>query len=156
MDNERRELLQAGGKLGAIAVALAAGLLKPDAAHAQQWNKAAFDSRNFADTLKALGGPGTPGTKDIHITAPDIAENGAVVPVTAESKLAKTQMIAIIIEKNPNPLIANFDIPDGTDPFVATRVKMAETSNVYVLVKADGKYFHAVKEVKVTLGGCGG
>ena len=156
MDFERREILQAGGRLGAIAVAVAAGILKPAAAHAQQWNKGAFDSRNFADTLKALGGPGTPSNKDIQITAPDIAENGAVVPVTAESKFAKTQMIAIIVEKNPYPLIAQFDIPEGTDPFVATRVKMAETSNVYVLVKADGKYHHAVREVKVTLGGCGG
>jgi sulfur-oxidizing protein SoxY len=156
MDNVRRGILQTGGKLGAVAIAIAAGILKPAAAQAQQWNKAAFDSRNFAETLKALGGPGTPSSKDIQITAPDIAENGAVVPVSAESRFAKTQMIAIVIEKNPNPLIANFDIPDGTDPFVATRVKMAETSNVYVLVKADGKYFHAVKEVKVTLGGCGG
>jgi sulfur-oxidizing protein SoxY len=73
-----------------------------------------------------------------------------------ESKLPKTQAIAILIEKNPNTLSAEFDIPSGTDPFVSTRVKMGETSNVYALVIADGKYFHAVKEIKVTIGGCGG
>jgi sulfur-oxidizing protein SoxY len=156
MDDKRREILQAGGGMGVIALAIAAGLVKPGAALAQQWQKAAFESRSFADTLKALGGGGSPDSKDIHITAPEIAENGAVVPVTAESRLAKTQMIAIIIDKNPNPLVANFEIPDGTDAFIATRVKMAETSNVYVLVKADGNYYHAAKEVKVTLGGCGG
>jgi sulfur-oxidizing protein SoxY len=73
-----------------------------------------------------------------------------------ESGIARTQTIAIMIEKNPNTLTASFDIPEGTDPFVTTRVKMAETSNIYAVVKADGKYFHAVKEIKVTLGGCGG
>jgi sulfur-oxidizing protein SoxY len=156
MNSKRREILQAGGSLGAIAVAIAAGLLKPGAAHAQQWHKAAFESRSFAEILKALGGAGSPDSKDIVITAPEIAENGAVVPIAAESKLAKTQMIALIVDKNPNPLVASFDIPDGTDPFIATRVKMAETSNIFVLVKADGRYYHSVKEVKVTLGGCGG
>jgi sulfur-oxidizing protein SoxY len=79
-----------------------------------------------------------------------------VVPISVESRLAKTQTIAIMIEKNPNTLSANFEIPAGTDPFVTTRVKMAETSNIYALVRADGKYFHAVKEIKVTIGGCGG
>jgi sulfur-oxidizing protein SoxY len=156
MDIRRRELLQAGGNIGAIAVAIAAGLVKSGAALAQQWNKAAFESHSIADTLKALGAGNSPDSKDIQITAPEIAENGAVVPVTADSRLAKTQLIAIIVDKNPNPLVANFEIPDGTDPFIATRVKMAETSNLYVLVKADGRYYHAAKEVKVTLGGCGG
>ena len=89
-------------------------------------------------------------------TAPDIAENGAVVPVTVQSGLPKTESIAILIEKNPNMLAANFDLPSGTDPLVGTRVKMGQTSNVYALVKADGKYYTAVKEIKVTLGGCGG
>ena len=123
---------------------------------AQQWNKTAFETKGLADTVKALGGSGSTESARIQITAPDIAENGAVVPITVESGIARTQAIAILIEKNPNTLSANFDIPDGTDPFVTTRVKMAETSNVYALVKADGKYFHAVKEIKVTLGGCGG
>jgi sulfur-oxidizing protein SoxY len=156
VENKRREILKAGGGAGVLALAAAAGLVRPGDALAQQWNKAAFETKSFADTVKALGGSGSTESARIQITAPDIAENGAVVPISVESGVARTQAIAILIEKNPNTLSANFDIPDGTDPFVTTRVKMAETSNVYALVKADGKYFHAVKEIKVTLGGCGG
>jgi sulfur-oxidizing protein SoxY len=156
MDRYRREFLQAGSGAGLLAIAAAAGLIRPGEAFAQQWNKAAFETRTFADTLKALGGAGSTESPRIQITAPDIAENGAVVPITVESGIARTQTIAIMIEKNPNTLSANFEIPEGTDPFVTTRVKMAETSNIYAVVKADGKYFHAVKEIKVTLGGCGG
>jgi len=156
MEQSSREFLQAGSGAGVLALAVAAGLLKSKDALAQQWNKAAFETKTVADTLKALGGSGSTESADVLITAPDIAENGAVVPLAVESRLAKTQSIAILIEKNPNTLSADFDIPPGTDPFVSTRVKMAETSNVYALVEADGKYFHAVKEIKVTLGGCGG
>jgi sulfur-oxidizing protein SoxY len=153
---DRREALKAGGGAGVLAVAAAAGLLKPGQAWAQQWNKPAFETKSFADAVKALGGTASSESAAIQITAPDIAENGLVVPVSVQSSLPKTQAIAIMIEKNPNALSANFEIPDGTDPFVTTRVKMAETSNVYALVKADGKYYHALKEIKVTIGGCGG
>jgi sulfur-oxidizing protein SoxY len=108
--------------------------------------------------MKALGGGGTPAqSKDIAFVAtPDIAENGAVVPIGIASAIPKTESIAILIEKNPSTLTANFDIPPGTDPTISTRVKMAQTSSVYALVKADGKYYVASKEIKVTLGGCGG
>jgi len=156
MNETRREVLKAGGRAGVLAWAVAAGLIRPSQALAQEWNKAAFETKSVADTIRALGGGGSTESKDIQITAPDIAENGAVVPVSVESKLAKTQTIAILVEKNPNTLSADFDIPPGTDPFVSTRVKMAETSNIYALVIADGRYFHAVKEIKVTIGGCGG
>ncbi len=156
MDARRREVLKAGGGAGALALAVAAGLIKPGEALAQEWNKAAFETKSVAETVKALGGSGSALSNAIEIAAPDIAENGAVVPIAVESKLPKTQAIAILIEKNPNTLSAEFDIPSGTDPFVSTRVKMGETSNVYALVIADGKYFHAVKEIKVTIGGCGG
>jgi len=156
VENKRREILKAGGGAGMLALAAAAGLVRPGEAFAQQWNKAAFETKSVADTLKALGGSGSTESAQIQITAPDIAENGAVVPITIESGIARTQTIAILIEKNPNTLSANFEIPDGTDPFVTTRVKMAETSNIYAVVRADGKYFHAAKEIKVTLGGCGG
>jgi sulfur-oxidizing protein SoxY len=156
VENKRREILKAGGGAGMLALAAAAGLVRPGEAFAQQWNKAAFETKSVADTLKALGGGGSTESAQIQITAPDIAENGAVVPITIESGIARTQTIAILIEKNPSTLSANFEIPDGTDPFVTTRVKMAETSNIYAVVKADGKYFHAAKEIKVTLGGCGG
>ncbi len=153
MDTKRRAVLKTGGSLLALG---AAGLLRPSQALAQDWNKAAFTTRSLADAIKALGGSGSTESRDIVITAPDIAENSAVVPITVESRVARTQAIAFVIEKNPSILSANFDIPEGTDPFVTTRVKMAETSNVYALVRADGKYYHAVKEIKVTQGGCGG
>jgi sulfur-oxidizing protein SoxY len=156
MDTRRRAVLKAGGGTGVLALAAAAGLIKPGEAFAQQWNKAAFDTKSFAATLKALGGSGSTESAQIQIIAPDIAENGAVVPITIESAVPKTDTIAILIEKNPSTLSADFEIPAGTDPFITTRVKMAETSNIYAVVKADGKYFHAVKEIKVTLGGCGG
>ena len=109
------------------------------------------------ETMKAFGGGAPAQSKDIAFVAtPDIAENGAVVPIGIASSIPKTESIAILIEKNPNMLAASFDIPPGTDPSISTRVKMGQTSNVYALVKADGKYFVASKEIKVTLGGCGG
>jgi sulfur-oxidizing protein SoxY len=156
MDSKRRDVLKAGSGAGVLALAAAAGLIRPGEALGQEWNKAAFSTKSVAETVKALGGGSSTESKEIQITAPDIAENGAVVPISVDSRLARTQTIAIMIEKNPNTLSANFEIPDGTDPFVTTRVKMGETSNVYALVKADGKYYHAVKEIKVTIGGCGG
>ncbi len=154
MDAQRREVLKTGG--GVLALVAAAGWIRPGEALAQEWNKAAFGTRSLAEAIKALGGSGSTESREILITAPDIAENSAVVPISVESRLPRTQAIAFVIEKNPSILSASFDIPEGTDAFVATRVKMAETSNVYALVRADGRYFHAVKEIKVTQGGCGG
>lgn len=156
MDQRRREILKTGGGLGALALAGAAGLVKSGEALAQQWNKAAFESKSLNDAVKALGGSAPAESKDIQIQAPDIAENGAVVQIMVSSNIPKTQSIAILIEKNPNILSASFDIPEGTESFVSTRVKMAETSKMYAVVKADGKYFYTAKEIKVTLGGCGG
>lgn len=156
MNEQRRAALKAGGGFGVMALAVAAGLIKPEIARAAEWNKAAFETKSINDTAKALGG-GTPvDSKEIEIIAPEIAENGAVVPITISSKLPKTETIALLVEKNPNALTSMFAIPEGTDPFVVTRVKMAQTSNVSALVKADGKYYVATKEIKVTLGGCGG
>ena len=107
--------------------------------------------------MKALGGGAPAQSKDItFFQTPDIAENGAVVPIGVTSTIPKTESIAILVEKNPNMLAAVFDIPAGTDPSLSTRVKMGQSSNVYALVKADGKYYVASKEIKVTLGGCGG
>ena len=160
MDANRREILKAGGGATVMALAVAAGLLRPQDVLAQSagWNKAAFDTKTFADAVKALGGTPATENKGVQFTnpTPDIAENGAVVPVTVTSSLPKTESIAILVEKNPNILTANFAIPAGTDPFVSTRVKMGQTSDVYALVKADGKYYFAKKEIKVTIGGCGG
>jgi len=156
MDSSRREMLRGAGGIAVMALAMAAGLLKPAVARAMTWNKAAFDTKSFADAVKALGGPPAVESKDVVLDGPDIAENGAVVPFTVTSRLPDTESIAVLIEKNPNTLAANFQIPPGTDPFVNTRVKLAESSKVYALVKAGGKYFYAAKDVKVTIGGCGG
>ena len=153
----RRDALKAGGGVTLLALVTAAGWLAPGSAHAQAWNKAAFDTHTMDETLKALGGGAPAQSKDIaFVSTPDIAENGAVVPVGVTSAIPKTESIAILIEKNPNMLAALFEIPAGTDPAISTRVKMGQTSNVYALVKADGKYYVASNEIKVTLGGCGG
>lgn len=156
VDTHRRVALKAGSGMAVLVAALAAGLVRPGFAFAQEWNKAAFDTKNIAETMKAMGGTSPVESKDIQIQAPDIAENGAVVPITITSNIPKTQSISVLIEKNPNTLTASFDIPEGTDAYVQTRVKMGQTSLVTALVKADGKYFFVNKEVKVTLGGCGG
>ena len=156
MKQTRRNLLQASGGATVIAFAAFTGIFKSGDVFAADWNKAAFDTKSLQETVKAMGGTAATESKEINITSPDIAENGAVVPVSVASKLAKTESISILVEKNPNALSAAFEIPGATEPFVSTRVKMGQTSNVYALVKADGKYFFATKEIKVTLGGCGG
>jgi sulfur-oxidizing protein SoxY len=158
MNSRRRNFLQTGGGMTLLAMLAATGWLESrDATAADGWNAAAFDTKSMDDTMKALGG-GTPVPSNaITFTqTPDIAENGAVVPVGITSAIPNTQSIAILIEKNPNMLAAVFDIPAGTDPSISTRVKMGQSSNIVALVKADGKYYYAAKEVKVTLGGCGG
>ena len=157
MDRGRRAVLKSGGGMTLFGLLAAAGWLEAGDVSAQTWNKAAFDTHSLGDTLHALGGGEPAQSKDIEfIQTPEIAENGAVVPVGVASKLPKTESIAILIEKNPNMLAAVFDVPAGTEPMISTRVKMAQTSNIYALVKADGRYYVAAKEVKVTLGGCGG
>ena len=157
MDGKRRAILKSGGGATLLGLLTAAGWLKPEDARAQTWNKAAFDTHSLADTMKALGGGDPAQSKDIvFFQTPEIAENGAVVPIGITSNIPKTESIAILIEKNPNLLAAVFDIPAGTDATISTRVKMAQSSNVYALVRADGKYYVAAKDIKVTLGGCGG
>ena len=156
MDQTRRKVLKAGGGASLYALLAAAGMLLPDAALAADWNQKAFEAKNLKDALATLGAGSPANSNDIVITAPEIAENGAVVPVAAMSKLPGTESIAFLIAKNPTALAASFDIPAGTEPGVSTRIKMAETSDVYVLVKAQGKYYVAKKEIKVTIGGCGG
>ena len=158
MDIGRRKVLKSTGGAAVMGLAMAAGLFKPGSAWAQAaWNKAAFDTKSLNDVVKALGGQNAIESKDIQfLNTHDIAENGAVVPFTITTKIPNTESIALLVEKNPNILVAKFDIPAGTEPWVNTRAKMGQTSNVFALVKADGKYYYAAKEVKVTLGGCGG
>ncbi|HUL92361.1 MAG TPA: thiosulfate oxidation carrier protein SoxY [Burkholderiales bacterium] len=155
-DRERRDLLKAA--LGAAALA-AAGFMRPGAAVAQgAWNKNAFASKTLDEVVKAYGGARAEPTSEISWgSTPEIAENGAVVPVSVTSRIANTESIAILIEKNPNALAARFQFPEGTDPTVSTRVKIGQSSNVHALIKTkDGKFYVATREVKVTLGGCGG
>jgi sulfur-oxidizing protein SoxY len=158
MNSSRRAVLKGTGGATVLGLAIAAGLFRPGSAWAQgaAWNKAAFETKSMNDLIKAMGGGNAVESKEIALTSPDIAENGAVVPFTIASKLPKTEAIALLVEKNPNVLAANFHIHENTEPWVNTRVKMGQTSNVFALVKADGKFYYAAKEVKVTLGGCGG
>ena len=149
----RRGVLKAAG---ALAV-LAAGLLRPIAALAATWNKDAFSSKSSADALKSLGTPGAAEASNaIVIEAPQIAENGAVVPIEITSNIPGTTSIAVLVEKNPYPLVAKFDFMDGALPFVKVNAKMGETSDVRVVATAGGKTYQAAKEIKVTIGGCGG
>jgi sulfur-oxidizing protein SoxY len=155
MNPSRRTALKTGTLATAYALAAAAGLI-PGISQAQ-WNDKAFEMKNLKEAAAALGGTSYAETKEVNWgSTPEIAENGAVVPVSITSNLPKTESIAILVEKNPNALSAAFTIPAGTDPTVSTRVKMGQTSNVFALVKADGKFFVATREIKVTLGGCGG
>ena len=155
MNSQRREALKSGGALGLFGVLVAAGLITPKVAQAA-WDKTAFDAKTMDDALKALGAGKPADSKDVQINAPDIAENGAVVPVAVKSTLPGTEFIAILIEKNPSMLAASFTLPEGTAADVSTRVKMGQTSNVFALVKAGGSFYMTTKEIKVTLGGCGG
>ena len=149
MMGKRRGLLQGAGAL------LAAALLKPVAALAA-WNKAAFSSKSSADALKSLGTPGAEASSGIVIEAPQIAENGAVVPVEITSNIPGTTSIAVLVDKNPYPLVGKFDFMDGALPYVKVNAKMGETSDVRVVATAGGKHYQATKEIKVTIGGCGG
>jgi sulfur-oxidizing protein SoxY len=139
----------------ALVAALAIGLAKPFAALAA-WNKEAFGAKTPGDALKNLGVPNGAPSGELHIEAPQIAENGAVVPIEISSNIPGTTALIVLIEKNPFPLTARFDFKDGALPFVKVNVKMGETSDVRVIAEAGGKHFTASKEIKVTIGGCGG
>ena len=159
MNHSRRKAIKAGGGAGVLAMLFAAGVVKPGqvlAQGAQNWNESAFAMKTLPDAMRAMGAQSPAASDAIVIKAPSIAENGAVVPISVESKLPNTESITLLVEKNPTPLVASFGIPAGTDGTVSTRVKMGQSSDVYALVKADGKFFMAKQEIKITLGGCGG
>ena len=149
MDVVRRLFLQGAGLL-------AAGLLSPLAALAATWNKEAFGAKTPGDALKTIGALDAAPSKDVVIDAPEIAENGAVVPIEVTSNVAGTRSIVVVIEKNPFPLTAKFDFLEGALPYVKVNVKMGETSDVRVIAQAGGRNYQATKNIKVTIGGCGG
>jgi sulfur-oxidizing protein SoxY len=140
--------------------AIVAGLLASAGmfpGYAMAYNKGAFDAKTVADAVKSFGGGAPVESKDVTITGPDIAENGAVVPIGAATTLAGVKHMLILVEKNPSALIAKFDVTDAVEPNFSTRAKMGQSSDVYaVVITNDGKALFAKKEVKVTLGGCGG
>ena len=156
MNPLRRAFLKSAGSFGAVAVAIGAGLLKPGELLAATWNKVAFTATNVADAMKEATYGGAAESKDILIKVPEIAENGAVVPVEVTSKIPGTTNIAIFVDQNQNPMIADFEFSNGAEPFISTRIKMNKTSQVRIAVKAGGKSYTSSKEVKVTIGGCGG
>jgi len=131
-------------------------LVKPWAVFAAVWNKEAFGAKTAADALKGIGAAGAAASGDIAIEVPQIAENGAVVPVEITSNIAGTKSVSVLVDKNPFPLVAKFDFMEGALPFVKVNVKMGETSDVRVIAEAGGRHYVATREVKVTIGGCGG
>ena len=152
----RREMLLQSVQVAAMlaALGLAPGLASAQAAG---YASAAFDAKTLAEALKALGGGAPVDSKDITLTGPDIAENGAVVPVGVATTLPGVKRLLLLVEKNPAVLSAMFDVSDAVDANFGTRVKMGQSSNVYaVALMADGRVLYTAKEVKVTLGGCGG
>jgi len=120
------------------------------------WNEQAFGAKTAADALQGIGASGAAASRDIVIEAPQIAENGAVVPIEISSNIPGTTALAVVIEKNPFPLTGRFEFKEGAAPFVKLNVKMGETSDVRVVATAGGKSFSAAREIKVTIGGCGG
>lgn len=150
--SSRRQALK---QTAAVASLLASTGLFPQFAHA--FNKDAFEAKSVQDALKSLGAGALAESKDVTLTGPDIAENGAVVPVGVSTSLPGVKRLLILVEKNPSALIAVFNVTDSVEASFATRTKMGQSSDVYaVAVMADGKALYAKKEIKVTLGGCGG
>ena len=149
MNVVRRMLLQGAG-------VLVAGLVTPLVALAATWNKQAFGAKTPADALKGIGAAEVSPSTQVSMDVPEIAENGAVVPVEITSHVPGTRSIAVVVDKNPFPLVAKFDFMEGALPYVKVNVKMGETSNVRAIAEANGKYYSATKNVKVTIGGCGG
>jgi sulfur-oxidizing protein SoxY len=153
---QRRTFLQGSLAGGAVAVAVGAGILSPRTVLAA-WPKAAFEAKSVQDAMSSLyGSADSNASGDIKIKAPDIAENGAVVPITVDTGIGGIESIAIIAEKNGQPLAASFNLGQSAKGFVSTRIKMGKTSDVIAVVSAGGKRYAARKNVKVTIGGCGG
>jgi len=156
MNTKRRTFLKSSAAASAVGIAVTAGLITPRSVFAA-WPSAAFEATDVNAAIKSTFGDGAiTESSDIKVKAPDIAENGAVVPITVTSNIPGTSSISVLVSKNNTPLAASFQLADNTEGFVSTRIKMSQTSDVVVVVKAGGKLYSAKKEVKVTIGGCGG
>ena len=153
--NTRRRVLSHSARVAA-ALAAAGWLPVSNAQINPAWNRAAFDAKSVTELMKTLGVQAPIESKEVTLTAPDIAENGAVVPLTVATTVPGARRLLILIEKNPNTLAASFDLGDSIEASFGTRVKMSTSSDVYaVAITADGRALFARKDVKVTLGGCG-
>ena len=156
MSIDRRVFLRGAAASSVVGVAVGAGLITPRAVLAA-WPKDAFDARSVSAAMNSLfSSEATAESSDIEIKAPDIAENGAVVPVSVTTSLSDIESITIVAEKNPVPLSASFNLASNAQGYVSTRIKMGKTQNIMAVVKSGGKLYSAKKEVKVTIGGCGG
>lgn len=154
MNPLRRAFLKGSGYVGMAAAAVVTGILRPGQVFAA-WNQPGFEANAADAALQTLGIADAKESADIEVKVPEIAENGAMVPVEITSKIAGSEQISIVVEKNDRPLVAVFNLK-GVDGYISTRIKMAKTSNVIAYVKAGGATYFAKKEVKVTIGGCGG
>jgi len=134
---------------------LAGALMLPVKLLAAQWNEKAFNETRFPDSLKSIGANNLIDTDQIELQTPEIAENGAIVPIQVTSKIPSTEKIFVFAEKNPQPLVATFTFLKNVEPFFATRIKMGDSAKVHVVVLAEDKYYTVSNEVKVTIGGCG-
>ena len=152
----RRVILRGVASVALLGLGGALGVAPALAAANDKYPEDAFKQKSADDAIKLLYGKSAEKSDKIKLDAPEIAENGAVVPIAVSSTLSDVTAIAILVAENPNALIAAYKIPAGTMPSVANRIKMAKTSNVIVVVEAGGKLYSATKEVKVTVGGCGG
>ena len=150
----RRSFLNRCGQAGALALAAAAGLLKPVLALAAEWNKAAFETTNLAEAFKLSAAAGAIDSKDLILKVQEHAENGAVVQVEVSSKIPGTTSIAVFVEKNPRPLVADMSFQNGAEPYIFLVTKMAESSRIRAVARAGGKAYFTAKEVHVTTSGC--
>jgi sulfur-oxidizing protein SoxY len=153
----RRLILQGAATVALVGLGnIPFGLAPVFAAANDKYPEDAFKQKSDADAIKSLYGKTAEPSDKVKLDAPEIAENGAVVPISVSTNLADVTSISLLVSENPNALVASYKIPSGTVPTVANRIKMAKTSNVIAIVEAGGKLYSATKEVKVTLGGCGG
>jgi len=157
MFESRRSLLKGGASAALLAPLLGTGLLRPTAVLAAEWNRSAFTASTINDALKAYASANAAESRDIVINAPEIAENGAKVEIEITSNIANTRSLGLFADKNPMPLCANLNFSAPALPYARVQIKLAETTRVRAVVKAaDGKTYVAFREIKVTLGGCGG
>jgi sulfur-oxidizing protein SoxY len=152
MDKQKRDLLRITTALG---LAFAAGILKPSDVFGAEWDGQLFDAKTVIAAVRALGGDAVITSDAVSLSGPEMVASGLVVPLSMESKIPNTEFMAVMVQKNPIPMIAAFVIPPGTDAAISTRIKMGETSTIYGIARANGKYYVGSTMIKVRAGGGG-